>query len=626
MIGNNLVNLITKLFYMRNIVRIYGLIWWLTVLLSLNLHAQNNFEVRSVTFDGNKTLEEDFLLDQLALKEVSYLEKLITKKQPFLYNQRLVDLDLERLLAIYHTEGFLKAKVSLAPLQINKDKQIVKLQIHIDEGEPVLVDKVGIIAIEEVQGINLDSLFRKLGSELELKQGSRFRDEAIKQDILLIANAFRNLGYAYVDVNYDLELSRDTLKTNIIYRVKSGPVCYFGETTILGNKHVTIKYLRKQLEHEKGEIYNQSLLNKIRERLYQLQLFRIVSVVPIKEHNISKSSIPVSLYIEEAPRLSSRIGFGYGTEDRFRTFLDLNYRGFMGGSRRINLFLKHSSLVPYHVSLKWIQPQFFSPKSSITVNPFIIRNSEPGYEIRTYGINIPVTYRFNSWFSSTLTYYLENVEQQIEAVDSEHLDLESEKFLYDKSGILLSAVFDNSTPKFTPRKGFNFSFGLKVNGYMFGSNFNYTRFWGDIRHYQKIGSWVLASRLMGGGINSNDSSDFIPVEDRFYSGGSNSIRGWSRSELGPKRESGTPMGGKSILEANLELRYPLFWRVSGVAFIDSGNVWESSYNYQLDNLVYAIGGGLRIDTPIGPIRFDLGFPVWNQKKSPQLFISVGQAF
>lgn len=603
-----------------------GLIGWLSVVLNLNLLAQENFEVRSVVFHGNKTLEEDVLLDQLALKEVSYLEKLITKKQPFLFNQRLVDLDLQRLVAIYQTEGFLKAKASLAPLQIDDEKQIVKLRIRVDEGEPVLVNKVDILETEELKEIDLDSLRRKVARELELKSGVRFRDEAIKQDVLVIANAFRNLGYAYVEVDYDLELSPDTLQTDINYQVKTGPVCYFGETSILGNKHVETDFLRKQLVYENGKLYNQSLLNETRENLYQLQLFRIVSVLPMKERDSLRSPIPVTLYVEEAPRLSSRVGFGYGTEDKFRTFLDLNYRGFLGGARRINLYLKHSALVPYHASLKWIQPQFFSPKSTITLNPFIIRNSEPGYETRTYGINVPVTYRFNSWLSSTLTYYLENVEQQIEAGDSELVDVESDKFPYDKSGILLSTVFDNSSPKFTPREGFNLSLGLKVNGHLFGSDFNYTRFWGDIRHYQKLGDGVLATRLMAGGISSADSNGFIPVEDRFYSGGSNSIRGWNRSELGPKRESGTPLGGKSILEANLEIRYPLFWRVSGVAFMDGGNVWEAAYDYQLNDLAYAAGGGLRIDTPIGPIRFDLGVPVWNEKKSPQFFISVGQAF
>ncbi|MFW6289992.1 MAG: BamA/TamA family outer membrane protein, partial [Mariniphaga sp.] len=70
----------------------------------------------------------------------------------------------------------------------------------------------------------------------------------------------------------------------------------------------------------------------------------------------------------------------------------------------------------------------------------------------------------------------------------------------------------------------------------------------------------------------------------------------------------------------------LFCRISLVAFLDAGNIWEKSYYYEFNNLAYAVGTGIRVDTPIGPVRFDVGFPVWNQKTSPEFFISVGQAF
>lgn len=165
-----------------------------------------------------------------------------------------------------------------------------------------------------------------------------------------------------------------------------------------------------------------------------------------------------------------------------------------------------------------------------------------------------------------------------------------------------------------------------MNGHFLGGSFNYTRLWADFRIYHKIGEVVLSYRIMAGGIASADTSGFIPVEDRFYSGGSNSNRGWSRQQLGPKRASGTPIGGKSIFETNLEARYHLFWRLSIAAFIDASNVWLNSYEYHLGELAYAVGPGLRISTPIGPIRFDVGFPVWNQKHGPQFFLSVGEAF
>ncbi len=592
----------------------------------LTINAQENYEVRQIKFKGNKTLEEDYLLENMALKEVSYIEKLILKKEPFLFNRELIDLDMIRLQRIYQSEGFIAVESAIDSLIINEKKKKIKLRIEVEEGQPVLVDSVGIRYNEEKPDINIDSLHQKIFKYLELKKGARFIDKEINNDVQIIQDAYMNMGYAYVKVDYDLNLRPEKFETDIFYIVKPGPVCYVGATTIEGNKNVSDKLIRKQIKHKEGEVYDKSKLSDTRENLYYLQLFRVVSVLPQKNDTARKSIIPVKIYIEEAPRLSARFGAGYGTEDKLRGFLDLNYRGLFGSASRLNLYAKHSSLEPYLVSLRWIQPQLFATKTTLTLNPYIGRKSEPGYDTRTFGINVPVSYRFNSNLISTVSYYLENVKQTLEEGDQELLDRNSDKFPYNKSGILTSAVFNSSDPKFSPDHGMQVSLGLKLNGYLFGGNFSYTRLWADVRNYQKVGSVVLALRGMVGGIKSADSDDFIPVEDRFYSGGSNSIRGWARARLGPTRESGTPIGGNSIVEANVEARYHLFWRLSTVLFVEAGNVWTGSYRYELGNLNYAAGTGLRVDTPIGPVRFDVGFPVWNQKRSAQFFISVGQAF
>ncbi|MEE4285366.1 MAG: BamA/TamA family outer membrane protein [Mariniphaga sp.] len=590
------------------------------------VQAQENYEVRKVTFSGNKTLKKDFLLDKMALKEVSWIEKKITKKEPSLYSRELMNLDLERLKRIYQSEGFIHVQASLQPLVVNDKNQTVKIKIEIIEGEPVVTDSISLVFPIDSVKLDTDSLFNKISGELNLKQDKRFRDEALKQDTRFIEDVFRSLGYAYSSADYNLDFKPEELTTGIRYSVQPGPVSFIGETNISGNNHVSEEFIRKQLDYEKGDLYDKSRLDRTRQNLYRLQLFRVVSVLPEREPETQKSPIPVNIYIEEAPRITTRFGVGYGTEDKFRTFLDLNYRGFLGGARRINLFLKHSALEPYSVRLRWIQPRFLGFNSTISVNPFLIRNKEPGYDTRTFGLNVPLTYPFSPSTTGKITYYLEDVKQQIEAGDEEFRNRESDNFLYNKSGILLSGIFNSSTPSFSPERGINLSLGFKINGYIFGTQFNYTRLWGDFRIYQKLGDAVLAYRLMGGGISSADSSGFIPVEDRFYSGGSTSIRGWNRSRLGPKRESGTPLGGKSIFESNIEIRYPVFWRLSLVAFFEAGNVWEESWSYDFNNLGYAAGSGLRIETPIGPVRFDVGVPLWNEKKSAQFFISVGQAF
>ena len=588
--------------------------------------AQENYEIRNIRFRGNNTLSSDFLLERMAMREVSYFEKVVLNQEPFLYNSELVDLDMERLVRIYQSEGFINAKASVLRLQVNDRREKLNIYIQIEEGDPVIIDTIDVLVPATAGHVNLDSIFRRMNRRPELEEGERFRDGGIRDDVMLLDDAYRAFGYAYSRTNFKLGLDPSELRTNIHFYTDPGPLAYFGETTVTGNNHVKEEFIKRQLKYTEGNLYNSYLLNRTRQAIYKLQLFSVVSVLPERDPEMRDSIIAVRINVREAPRVSARYGAGYGTEEKFRTFLDLTYRGFLGGARRINLRLRHSALEPYSARLRWIQPQFIGMNTSIALEPFIMRVSEPGYNTRSYGIRVPFLYDINRWMDTNVTYYYESSEQAVEEGDEEFEDWESDRFPYKKSGFLIFSQYNNSTPQFSPNRGINVSAGFRINGYVLGGDFSYTQLWGDIRVYHEIWDFILAWRLMAGGIHSSDESGFIPVEDRFYSGGSQSIRGWSRAQLGPKRETGTPLGGKSIFEGNIELRYPLFWRLSLVGFFEGGNVWERPYHYELGNLGYAVGTGLRIETPIGPVRFDVGFPVWNEKTSPQFFISVGQAF
>ncbi|MBN1542268.1 BamA/TamA family outer membrane protein, partial [candidate division KSB1 bacterium] len=117
-----------------------------------------------------------------------------------------------------------------------------------------------------------------------------------------------------------------------------------------------------------------------------------------------------------------------------------------------------------------------------------------------------------------------------------------------------------------------------------------------------------------------------PIEERFYAGGSTSIRGWSRSQLGPLGRSGEPLGGNSLFEFSQEWRFPIHGNLSGVFFFEGGNVWSLCLTLPLTDLRYAAGCGLRFSTPIGPIRLDFATPALEGSQPWQIYLSFGQAF
>ncbi|WP_163714695.1 outer membrane protein assembly factor BamA [Mangrovibacterium lignilyticum] len=587
------------------------------------LAAQENYEIRKIKFEGNDTIPESMLSDAMVLHSVSFMEKLFMQKEASLYHDQLIETDIERLTRFYHREGFLDAKIDLLDTEINDKKEQINLIFKVEEGQPFRVDSVSFTTTNNPPEINANSVFRTVQKDIVLHKGARFVDDELVNDLNRIQNEFKNIGYAYAQTSYTLTPKVATHLVSIQFVLDAGPKCYFGETTLDGNIHVKEKFIRKQLTYEKGGVYNSSQLDETRKNMYKLQLFSVLSVRP-QTTKEKTTPIPIKLYIDEAPRFTSKYGVGYGTEDKFRAFTELNYKGFPSGANRFSLLLKHSALTPYQVNLSYIHPHFFDPKISLTINPFISRNKEPGYDIRDIGFNVKISDQFTDNFSGHINYYLEkvkNYEAEIDPVTMEETDIP-----YSKSGVLFSVLFDDSEPKFSPLKGLNIMLAYKLNGYAFGGDYNYSRIWTDIRHYQELGSLVLASRLMVGGIHSGDQDKYLPAEDRFYAGGSNSVRGWQRSELGPIRDNGKPLGGSSVIQGSAELRIPLVWKLSVVSFLDFGNVWVDEFHYKLNDLAYSGGGGLRFDTPIGPIRFDVGVPLWNEKRSAEFFISVGQAF
>ncbi len=176
-----------------------------------------------------------------------------------------------------------------------------------------------------------------------------------------------------------------------------------------------------------------------------------------------------------------------------------------------------------------------------------------------------------------------------------------------------------------PTRGSYKSILLKYSG-LGGGNYRYTKTLFDLRKYQRIGRPVLALRAQIGNLISFNTPKFIPLEERFYAGGSQSVRGWGRFQLGPMDDDGIPVGGRGLFVGSVELRTPISKSFSIATFLDMGNVWRDQRNINLNDLRYAAGIGVRYSTPIGPIRVDFAHPVWDTANQLQIHFSVGEAF
>lgn len=556
----------------------------------------------------------------------SFRQKILGK-EPFYFSEEILRNDLQNVVRSCQREGFLYARAEVLKVKSDAKNRTVEVVVGVAEGDSITVRDVRWEVLDSIPETRFlaDSIIGARRPLFEAEPGRRFRDAAVNADRQILARSIENAGYPYCHVTPQLEVDEANLVVDLRWVIRPGPRCRFGKIDLSGNEHVGQELIDKSLVLSEGQWYSRRALEESQRRIYGLSIFHVVTVTARLAAS-PDTVVPVEVRVKEAPRLTSKIGAGYGREEKLRVYSDSHYLRFLGGARRLNLYAKHSDIEPYHVSLKFTQPAFITRSTTLELRPFILRQKEPAFTENRYGLQASLLREFTRYLHGSVTYLFERVDLDTASI-ADLADLQVDlSDAYNKSSLLPGLTFDNSHPMFTPWEGFYLALASKISGLGLGSNFHFTRLLFDGRRYQPALGMVLAMRIKAGGIQSADDHGFIPVEDRFYAGGSASVRGWARAELGPLADDGTPIGGNSLLEGSISLRFPIVGIVSGAVFYDMGNVWPESFSYHLDDLRYSAGIGIRVSTPIGPVRLDVARPVFDEETTGQVHISVGEAF
>jgi outer membrane translocation and assembly module TamA len=196
------------------------------------------------------------------------------------------------------------------------------------------------------------------------------------------------------------------------------------------------------------------------------------------------------------------------------------------------------------------------------------------------------------------------------------------------SGLNLGVDWNATDDLLNPRRGWIVTTAVDPVGSVFGGDSSFVRLQGTLRLYVPL-PWrlLIATRLRVGTIEPVDGSHEIPLWERFYAGGIDSVRGYARWRVGPLARD-QPLGGRSLSDMSFELRRSLTPALTLTAFIDAGQLSLRSFDPPVDDFQKGTGVGIQYGTPIGPIRLDLGFPLDRRGDDAawQVYVSVGQAF
>lgn len=621
---------------------------------SVGCIEEGGIEVTSLKFTGNKAVTSGQLKSVLA---TAPSDKLLGIEVPWgtkrYFSREQFDADLKRIVAFYMDRGYPDARVASFDAKLSEDQQSIGITIDIAEGEPVRAERILLEGLDPLPADHKGQLERRL----PLQPGAPLDRALLQASRESVLDELRDHGYPYASVRISDEAGSSGRQRVIHLRAEPGPIAHHGPVEIAGNSSVSDNVVRRQLTFRPGDLYRQSRLVESQRRLYSLETFEFVNVEP-QDLEARASEIPTRVTLTEGKHRKVNFGIGYGTEEKARAEVDWRHVNFFGGARTAGVFARYSSL-DRGLRLNLKQPYLFGPRVSLGLSGQAWHADEPAFVLDTLGGRVTITRQFARGGGSVLgarpsttasfTYANEHEEYTISREALEDLTFRDELIalgLDPRTGVgrgqrsAISLDFGRHTAEnlLDARRGYVATVHLEQAGKWLQGSYDYYELTAEGRYYVSLGSRaVIAAKVRGGSIDAfGPQQTRVPFFKRYFLGGATNLRGWGRFEVSPLSGSGLPIGGATRFDFSTELRVPIWRNLGGVIFVDGGNVWDNPWDFNLGDLRYDAGPGLRYNTPIGPIRVDLGYQLnripgllVNGKEEARRFrfhFSIGQAF
>lgn len=585
-------------------------------------------KIEEVEILGNRALSDGTIEDALATAEGGswpWSDDRYLSKSDFLD-------DLERLYILYQRHGYFD--FDLLSYGIGNGDG-VHVRFEVSEGEATRVDTLALTGFDYSAEIE-----QRIREALPLKQGEIFNEADLVASRTFLESGFQDRGFAFATVLLEYRIRKEARSASVTYTVVPGEVYYYGEIDIEGEEDPRDEDLiRGQLAFAAGERYGRQEILDSQRRLYELGLYRRVDIEP-RLQSVRGDTVDVVVLVEPSPTHTVRVGLGYGTEDLLRVSGSWLDRNFIGGSRQLELTGLYSGL-ERRAAASYRQPTFLIPDLDSSLTGFLRFDTEDNYTVERIGAVVRLGYRVSRRMQTSASLSVERDE--FSDFDEGVLIPELGRDFINPSRLMnvdLRAFYDGTDSLFMPSRGIRadvfYQAGLPVATFDYG----YHKVAVLVAAYREIREgWVVAAKVIPGAISTFGGEQArVPLFQRLFAGGSTSVRGYERRQLGPKDNPAArgqtrnpePIGGNALFETSLELRFPIRGNFRGAAFVDAGNVWADTGDLELGDLRYTPGLGVRYVTPIGPIRLDVARRTSGAEEEflPRwvFHISIGNAF
>lgn len=570
------------------------------------------------------------------------------------YDAQLYDEGISLLTQHYYQQGFLSFVVVSHEIIEVGPHSACRLKVIIDEGSRKYIATAFVEGYPEFdeQGPFKSSNF--------VDQDKVFDVKTIDQQRAWLVKHFQSLGYTNPRLKSVIESHDNTV--SIKWIVDPGEKVHFGKTIIRGSSLFSFAHLEHFLFYKEGDVWDQEKVQRSFKALKDLEIFETIHFSA--DHSIIGEYKPILLkaYLDDRYEVRTRAGLELQHVRKYQTFSGLTYK--VGGTAFIKNVTNCADQLRFDCDFarshreiigKYRRPWFTAHPFFTTVQVYSIMYDQPGFRVNSSVNNVysimqngflcgvqKKTQHFDVvWNNGCDWMKLHIKDDEVQLSFAQAIDFKPKlidkmiPFFFTEPTIMFEKL-DN--PLYPTRGGVGL-FSLKMMVPMADKYKNsfFCKALFEQSLFMSIKTVVAALRFRCGHIFYREFSGIMPSE-RFYLGGSHSLRGYE-ADLAPPlgvfvdddgKQHVVPRGGRTMMNINVELRFPVWKKIGGVIFQDIGALSGTMFSdFRTQDLLGATGFGLRIFTPLGPLRFDIGWR-WRKQlpieRSFAWFLTFGQAF
>jgi outer membrane protein insertion porin family len=623
--------------------------------------------VRRVEFIGNDHLDDSDLSGFMRTHATGFLSFVSSNDR---FKRDFFDEDVLRIQALYYDRGYLNVQVLPPRVELTPDRQQIDVTIPIKEGPRFRIGRMRVIE-QDVDGKEIEPLGgrRVVREKVSAQPGEWFSRSKLSEGIEAITRHYRDEGFAKADVSPETELDAQKHAVDVTVVVRRGQECHIEKIEIQGNDKTRDRVIRREVLISEGDKYSQSLLEASKNRINALGYFERVDMS--EADGEQPNGLVITYEVKERATGTFQVGAGFSSIERFILTAQIDQQNLAGHGQSLSLQAQVSGIRQL-IQAQYVEPYLLSTFWSLSIDAFRTSNSFQAYTTKQTGAGValghPVFHRNlrlalrysadRTTVDDTTTAFF--TSSAAGARTQQRSTLRNQQLSGRTSSLRLSLTWDSRDNRLFPTKGIYTSLSTEAADPYIGSQRTFWRHKFFSRfYYPLILGMVLRVNLEAGLVTSR-SSRGVPLYDRFFLGGILSVRGFPFQSLGPysdtaavvdpnvvgSRRTAIRLGGNAMLRSNIEIEFPILTAVGikGVVFTDSGTVWnlektlcQARPNPQLDSSQspcgfnpprFSYGFGVRWFSPMGPLRFEWGFPI-NKRAYEERYnfqFTIGQFF